>query len=129
LLTHQSALKGYREAFYPPRKSPTPPARTPSPVRSEDDDNDAGRPDSHTRERSPTSTARVSYQRARQDPDDDEDAEEAMEEMLRQQAEEEAGSGNEQRAQETSRNPEPLFTPGEPDDEELAALLEMEDDL
>jgi hypothetical protein len=52
-----------------------------------------------------------------------------MEEMLRQQAEEEAGSGNEQRAQETSRNPEPLFTPGEPDDEELAALLEMEDDL
>jgi hypothetical protein len=59
------------------------------------------------------------------DQDDDLDAEEAMREMMEQ----DAAAGAQRPGSGRTGGPEPLFAPGEPDDEELAALLEMEEDM
>lgn len=82
--------------------------------------------------------------------DVDADAEEAMEEMMRLEAEAEAGqtglpTRDGRQADRTASQigvrqnvhgtgdyegmEEPLFMPGEPDEEELAALLEMQGDM
>jgi hypothetical protein len=82
--------------------------------------------------------------------DVDAEAEEAMEEMMRLEAEAEAGQtglpARDGRQADRAANQvavgrnghgtgehegmeEPLFMPGEPDEEELAALLEMEGDM
>ena len=71
----------------------------------------------------------------RNDEEMDMDEEAALEQMMREEAQGEArtqgGSWSRATANGTSSmlGPEPLFAPGEPDDEELAALLEMQDDM